>query len=117
MASMENVKEFAGQTAQSAAKTAKYVAYVSKRRMEILAEKERIRRNYTKIGKIYYKDHVTDEEPDEAEYQPLCDSISRSYRIINALREDIQRAREEYQGVSLEPAEEETLALEEAAEE
>ncbi len=112
---MENVKEFACETAQNAAKTAKYVAYVSKRRLEIMAEKERIRRNYTKIGKIYYKDFVTDEEPDEAEYKPLCDSISRSYRMINALKEDIQRAREEYQGLSLD--EPEVPALEEPTEE
>lgn len=106
MASMESVKEMASEAAHNAAKTAKYVAFVSKCRLEILTEKERIRRNYTKIGKIYYKDYVTDEEPDEAEYKPLCDSISDSFRAINELREQIQRAKEEYRGIE-EPEEEE----------
>lgn len=117
MAKLEQIKEMANGAAQSAAKTAKYMAFVSKCRLEILAEKERIRRNYTKIGKIYYKDYVTDEEPDEAEYKPLCDSVSRSYRIINHLQEELERAREEYRGIQLPEEEPEVLALGPAEEE
>lgn len=112
---MSTMKEMAGEAAQGAAKAARYLATVSKCRLEILTEKERIRRCYTKIGKIYYKDFVTDEEPDEAEYQPLCDRISNSYRRINRLKEEIERAKEEYRcGETAE--EEELLALNAAPE-
>ena len=98
MATIENLKDKANDAAQSAAKAAKYVALVSKKRLAILNEQEKIRRNYTKLGKVYYKDYVTDEEPDDAEYQPLCESISDSFRRINALREEIAAAKEEYCG-------------------
>ena len=61
MATMDDLKGMATGAAQTAAKTAKYVALVSKKRLAILTEQEKIRRNYTKLGKIYYKDYVTDE--------------------------------------------------------
>ena len=93
---MDSLKDKANSAAQSAAKTAKYVASISKMRLEILKERERIRRNYTKLGKVYYKDYVTDEEPDEAEYKPLCDDISASFRRINELRDQIAAEKEAY---------------------
>ena len=96
MATMDDLKGMATGAAQTAAKTAKYVALVSKKRLAILTEQEKIRRNYTKLGKIYYKDYVTDEEADTAEYHPLCESISASFRRINELREEIAEAKAEY---------------------
>lgn len=96
MATMDSLKDKASNVAQGAAKTAKYVASVSKMRLEILKEQERIRRSYAKLGKVYYKDYVTDEEPDEAEYKPLCEDISASFRRINELREQIAEAKEAY---------------------
>ncbi|MGM9562649.1 MAG: hypothetical protein ACI3VQ_01050 [Faecousia sp.] len=98
MASMDTIKDKANAAAQSAAKAAKYVALASKKRLEIVKEQEKIRRNYAKLGKVYYKDYVTDEEPDEAEYKPLCEAISVSFRRINELREEIAEAKAEYNG-------------------
>ncbi len=115
MSNVENLKEKAAGAALSAAKTAKYLAFVAKRRMEIAMEQEKIRRAYTKLGKIYYKDYVTDEEPDEAEYKPLCEAISESFRRINALKDEMAAAKEEYNGVSDEEPEE-LPALEETDE-
>lgn len=100
MATMEEFKGMAAEAAQNAARTAKYVALVSKKRLAILNEQERIRRNYTKLGKVYYKDYVTDEEPDEAEYGPICEEISDSYRRINMLRDEIAQAKATYQDVA-----------------
>lgn len=98
MASMDTIMDKANAAAQSAAKAAKYVALASKKRLEIVKEQEKIRRNYAKLGKVYYKDYVTDEEPDEAEYKPLCEAISVSFRRINELREEIAEAKAEYNG-------------------
>ena len=115
MATMEEIRNLASDAAQSAAKTARYIALVSKKRVEIAREQERIRRLYAKLGKVYYKDYVTDEEPDDAEYQPLCESISDSFRRINALREEIAAAKEEYCGEKAEantqPEEEEKFDI------
>lgn len=98
MASMDTIKDKANAAAQTAAKAAKYVALVSKKRLEIVKEQEKIRRNYAKLGKVYYKDYVTDEEPDDAEYKPICEEISVSFRRINELREEIAEAKAEYNG-------------------
>ena len=117
MSTMDTVKTAVSNAAENAARAAKYYSFVSKKRLAILAEKEKIRRNYTKLGKVYYKDYVTDEEPDDAEYLPICEAISNSYRLINALKEQIALAKEEYQGASPALGEEEADALPAAEEE
>lgn len=96
MATMEEIRNLASDAAQSAAKTARYVALVSKKRVEIAREQEKIRRLYAKLGKVYYKDYVTDEEPDEAEYAPLCNAISDSFRRINTLKAELSDAKDAY---------------------
>lgn len=96
MATMEEIRNLASDAAQSAAKTARYIALVSKKRVEIAREQERIRRLYAKLGKVYYKDYVTDEEPDDAEYAPICNAISDSFRRINTLREELSDAKDAY---------------------
>ena len=93
---VEALKDKAVDAAQAAARAAKLVAFLSQKKLLIAREQEKIRRNYTRLGRIYYKDYVTDEEPDEAEYKPLCEAISNSFRYINDLKDDIADAKEEY---------------------
>ena len=104
-------KKTAQNIAGNAMDTARYMALISKCRLEILAEQERIRRLYTRLGKVYYKDYVTDEEPDEAEYKPLCEKISASYRRINKLREKIEDAKAAYRGEDCDEETEDILML------
>ena len=96
MATMEEIRNLASDAAQSAAKTARYIALVSKKRVEIAREQEKIRRRDAKLGKVYYKDYVTDEEPDDAEYAPICNAISDSFRRINTLKEELSDAKDAY---------------------
>jgi len=93
---LENFKNKAIDCAATTAQTAKLLAFLSKQKVLIKCEQEKIRRNYAKLGKVYYKDYITDEEPDDAEYQPLCDEISASYQYINQLREEMEDAKDEY---------------------
>ncbi len=93
---LETLKDIVEGTAHAALRTTKLLAFISQRKLSIFAEQEKIRRLYTKLGKVYYKDYVTDEEPDEAEYNPLCERISDCYRRINDLREEIAEAKEAY---------------------
>lgn len=111
MSTIDTFVERAGDAAQSAAKAAKYVALVSKKRLEILAEQDKIRRNYARLGKVYYKDYVTDEEPDEAEYQPICELITESFRRINRLKAQMEDARAAYRGETGEEIPMEPIAL------
>jgi len=96
MSTNRNWKAAAADAAKAAGSAAKHYAYISKKRIEIVAEQERIRRAYTKLGKLYYKDYVTDEEPSEDAYTPICDSITDSFRKINRLRKEIEEAKEMY---------------------
>ena len=99
MSTFEELKDKALHAASVTADAAKQLAIISKCRVQIVAEQEKIRALYAKLGKVYYKDYVTDEEPDEAEYEPLCDSISAHYRRISRLRELMEEAKSNYQAV------------------
>lgn len=104
---MEAMKEKAVDAAQTAARAAKLVAIISQKKLLIAREQEKIRRNYTRLGKVYYKDYVTDEEQDEAEYKPLCEEISNSFRYINELKDGIADAKEAYAAAKQPAAQEE----------
>lgn len=104
---MDTMKEKAVDAAQTAARAAKLVAVISQKKLLIAREQEKIRRNYTRLGKVYYKDYVTDEEQDEAEYKPLCEEISNSFRYINELKDDIADAKEAYAAAKQPAAQEE----------
>ena len=93
MANFDSFKEKAYSAAGATADAAKILALQAKYRLAILAEQEKIRSLCTKLGKVYYKDYITDEEPDEAEYTPLCDRISDCYRRINELRSKLEDLR------------------------
>lgn len=105
MATIEQFKDKAVDAAQIAARAARHVAFMTKKHMEIACEQEKIHRNYARLGKVYYKDYVTDEEPDEAEYQPICEAISESFQRINDLREMMEEEKADYSGVPAEKAE------------
>ncbi len=87
MPNYEELKAKAKKAADGAVDAAKQLAAISKCKVQIVAEQEKIRSLYTKLGKLYYKDFITDEEPDEAEYEPLCDNISAHYRRLSQLRD------------------------------
>ena len=99
MTNFDDLKSKAASIAGAAADAAKQLALVSKCHVLIQAEQQKIRSLYAKLGKLYYKDFVTDEEPDEAEYVPLCDSISECYRRISQLREKLNEVKSNYQAV------------------
>ena len=92
--SFENLKAFAADAAQTAAKKAKSLAFIASSNISIHAEMERQRKYYHELGKLYYRDFITAEEPDEAEYLPWCDKLTESLKKVETLREAIQKERE-----------------------
>ena len=98
----DNFKKKVKTAASATVDATKQFAIISKCKLLIAAEQEKIRSLYTKLGKVYYKDYVTDEEPDEAEYKPLCSQISARYRKIAQLRDRIEEVKANYQDVKQE---------------
>ena len=91
--SIENVKAFAIDTAQTAAKKTKKYASIAKMNLSIYAEEDKIRKAECELGKIYYRDYAVKEEPDTAEYLPWCEKIDESKKLIAELREKIEQVR------------------------
>lgn len=88
--SVNNFCDKAGEVAHSAADKTKALAKIAKYKLKISKLQEKIRRDYQKLGKVYYKDFITDEEPDEAEYDPICREISDTFLQISELKEEIE---------------------------
>ena len=93
----ETIKEFAAGAAQTAAKKTRQLATIAKDNLAIFAEEEKIKKAQQELGKLYYKDFVMEEEPDEAEYLPWCEKITQSRKTIEALRTEIEQMRAETQ--------------------
>ncbi|MBE6933256.1 MAG: hypothetical protein E7464_07755 [Ruminococcaceae bacterium] len=91
---IDAIKGYATNAAQTAVKKTKMLASVAKANIAILAEEEKIKKAQLELGKIYYKDFILDEEPDQAEYLPLCDKITESLKLIDNLKLEIALARE-----------------------
>ena len=92
---IDAIKGYAANAAQTAVKKTKMLASVAKANIAILSEEEKIKKAQIELGKIYYKDFILDEEPDQAEYLPLCDKITESLKLIDNLKLEIALAREE----------------------
>lgn len=113
---LEALKGYAANAAQSAAKKTKQLATIAKANLEIKSEEEKIKKAQIELGKVYYKDYILEEEPDEAEYLPWCDKISESLKLIDNLRTVIEMARAEEEASCDEPVDAESEPVEETPE-
>ncbi len=91
--SLEALKGMIADAAQAAARVTKSAASVTKSNISILSEQEKLKKAYLELGKLYYRDFITGEEPDDAEYLPLCDAITEATKNIDALRGEVEEAK------------------------
>ena len=91
--SFESIISALTDVAQSAANKARSLGAVAKSNIDLFTEQEKLKKAYTELGKLYYRDYVTGEEPDDAEYLPLCDKITELVKSIDGLRGNIETAR------------------------
>jgi len=91
--SLETLKGFVAGAAQTAARVTKSAASVTKSNISILTEQDKQRKAYLELGKLYYRDFITGEEPDDAEYLPLCEAITEAAKNIEALRGEVEEAK------------------------
>ena len=91
--SFESIISALTDAAQAAANKAKSLSAIAKSNVSILTEQEKLKKVYAELGKLYYRDYITGEEPDDAEYLPLCDKISELVKGIQDLRSNIDAAK------------------------
>lgn len=91
--SLEALKGLVADAVQAATRVTKSAASVTKSNISILSEQEKQKKAYLELGKLYYRDFITGEEPDDAEYLPLCDAITEAAKNIEALRGEVEEAK------------------------
>lgn len=104
--SLEALKKLAAEVAQAATKFTKSAATVTKANFNILSEQEKLKKAYAELGKLYYRDYITGEEPDDAEYIPLCDAITEATKAIEDLKSQVEEAKKPKEEPEAEPVEE-----------
>ena len=90
---IEALRGFATNAAQSAAKRSKRLATMAKANVAIQQEEVKVRKAQVELGKVFYKNFVSGEEADMAEYLPLCEKITASLKIIEGLKAEIEQAK------------------------
>lgn len=110
--SLEALKGLVAEAAQAAARVTKSAAAVTKSNISILSEQDKQKKAYLELGKLYYRDYITGEEPDDAEYMPLCETITEAAKNIEALRDELEEAKASFAKPAKEEAAEETTAEE-----
>ena len=91
--SFESIINALTDVAQTAANKAKSLTAIAKSNISLLGEQDKLKKAYAELGKLYYRDYITGEEPDDAEYLPLCDRITELVKGIQELRENIDQAK------------------------
>ena len=91
--SIEALKGLLNDTIQAAAKVTRGAAAATKANISIFSEQEKLKKAYTELGKLYYRDFITGEEPDDAEYLPICDAITEATKNIESLRGTVEDIR------------------------
>ncbi len=110
---IETIRGFATSAAQTAAGKTKKLASIAKANFAILAEEDKVKKAQQELGKVYYKNFISGEEADLAEYLPLCEKITESLKLIESLKAEIEKAR----GTSAPEAAEDDFNIEEVQEE
>lgn len=90
---IESILNALTDVAQAAANKARSLTSIAKSNVNILTEQEKLKKAYADLGRLYYRDFITGEEPDDAEYLPLCDRITEIVKDIQGLRETIDLAK------------------------
>jgi hypothetical protein len=66
---------------------------MAKANVAIQQEEVKVRKAQVELGKVFYKNFVSGEEADMAEYLPLCEKITASLKIIEGLKAEIEQAK------------------------
>ncbi len=83
---LDGLKKFVSDFAQTAATLTKKAASATRTNVSLLTEQEKLKKAYLELGKLYYRDFISGDEPDDAEYLPLCRMITETEENIEAMR-------------------------------
>lgn len=121
--SAETATQTAAVLANNAVKQTKTMASVGRVKLAIASEEDKLKKAYTELGRLFYRDYEAQAEADMEEYLPWCQKAKDCREQIQLLTEELERLKtddaSEAQPVDVAAAEEEQAIfadLEEAEE-
>ena len=124
MSFLDTLKKTAGLAAQvtvSAADTAvsktRTMASIGRVKLAISSEEDKLKKAYTEMGRLFYRDYQAQAEADMTEYQPWCDRAADAREQIQRLTRELEQLKAEGKEKPAEQAPKTAPAQEEAAEE
>lgn len=91
------VADAAGIVAQSAAKKAKTLASMGRVKLAIASEEDKMKKAYTELGRLFYRDYEAQTDALMQDYQPWCDKVFDAKTQIARLNEEMEKLRTEAQ--------------------
>ena len=90
-----NVANTASDVAKNAAKQTKNLASVGRIKLAITSEEDKMKKAYTELGRLFYRDFESQTEAEMEEYQPWIDKITDAKSQIARLNDEIVKIRTE----------------------
>lgn len=105
MSFLDTLKKTAGIAAQvtaSAADTAvsktRTMASIGRVKLAISSEEDKLKKAYTELGRLFYRDYQAQAEADMTEYQPWCDRAADAREQIQRLTKELETLKAEGKG-------------------
>ena len=102
MSFLDTLKKTAGIAAQvtaSAADTAvsktRTMASIGRVKLAISSEEDKLKKAYTELGRLFYRDYQAQAEADMTEYQPWCDRAADAREQIQRLTKELETLKAE----------------------
>lgn len=102
MSFLDKLKKTAGiavQVTASAADTAvsktRTVASIGRVKLAISSEEDKLKKAYTELGRLFYRDYQAQAEADMTEYQPWCDRAADAREQIQRLTQELETLKAE----------------------
>ncbi len=97
MSFLDKMKETAGAAAQAAASVAnaavsktKTMASVGRVKLAVSQEEDKLKKAYTELGRLFYRDYTASVEADMEEYLPWCSRAKEAKARIQQLTEEME---------------------------
>lgn len=85
----------ASNAAEVAVKQTKTAAAIGKVKLAIAGEEDKLKKAYTELGRLFYRDHEAQAEAEMEEYQPWIDKCNDAKDAIARLSEELETLKAE----------------------
>ena len=102
----------AGTVAQTAVQQTKTLAAVGRVKLAIASEEDKLKKAYTELGKLFYRDYEAQTEAEMTDYEPWCGKAADAKAQIQRLNEELEKLRAEEAPQNADEKPEEVPAIE-----